>query len=211
MIDATCCARTKTFLRHGSAAAPPDRNVSTLTAAVMTACTVPVHSAWRRPRPPMRARCRRWWSREPARRVAQDLPISITAVTGAALDQAGIQDIAGLAHSMAGVNFTDKGPFGGVNGSTLIIRGLNSEATRASLRSPRRWFRRWQPMSTRRRCSSTCGCRISITSRSFAARKARCMARDRSRHIRFVQNAPDPAASTQRWRPDSARRRIRIR
>jgi outer membrane receptor protein involved in Fe transport len=64
---------------------------------------------------------------------AQDLPISITAVTGAALDQAGIQDIAGLAHSMAGVNFTDKGPFGGVNGSTLIIRGLNSEATAGQL------------------------------------------------------------------------------
>lgn len=60
---------------------------------------------------------------------AQDLPISITAVTGAALDQAGINDISGLAHSMAGVNFTDKGPFGGVNGATLIIRGLNSEAT----------------------------------------------------------------------------------
>src|SRR5277367_5452874 len=60
---------------------------------------------------------------------AQDLPISITAVTGASLDEAGISDIAGLAHSMAGVNFTDKGPFGGVNGSTLIIRGLNSEAT----------------------------------------------------------------------------------
>jgi outer membrane receptor protein involved in Fe transport len=60
---------------------------------------------------------------------AQDLPMSITAVTGATLDQAGISDIAGLAHSMAGVNFTDKGPFGGVNGSTLVIRGLNSEPT----------------------------------------------------------------------------------
>jgi iron complex outermembrane receptor protein len=60
---------------------------------------------------------------------AQDLPISITAVTGASLDQAGIADIAGLAHSMAGVNFTDKGPFAGVSGSSLIIRGLNSEAT----------------------------------------------------------------------------------
>ena len=32
---------------------------------------------------------------------AQDLPISITAVTGKALDQAGIDDIAGLAHLMA--------------------------------------------------------------------------------------------------------------
>src|SRR5271165_6141519 len=60
---------------------------------------------------------------------AQDLPISITAVSGEALAQAGIEDISGLAHSMAGVNFTDKGPFGGVNGATLIIRGLNSEAT----------------------------------------------------------------------------------
>ena len=60
---------------------------------------------------------------------AQDLPLSITAVSGAALEQAGIQSVSGLAHSMAGVNFTDKGPFGGVNGSTLIIRGLNSEAT----------------------------------------------------------------------------------
>lgn len=60
---------------------------------------------------------------------AQDLPISITAVSGATLDQGGITDISGLAHSMAGVNVTDKGPFGGVNGATLIIRGLNSEAT----------------------------------------------------------------------------------
>jgi outer membrane receptor protein involved in Fe transport len=60
---------------------------------------------------------------------AQDLPISITAVSGSDLQQAGIASIAGLAQSMAGVNVTDKGPFGGVNGSTLIIRGLNSEAT----------------------------------------------------------------------------------
>ena len=59
---------------------------------------------------------------------AQDVPLSITAVTGESLAQAGIQDIAGLAHSMAGVNYTDRGPFGGVNGSTLIIRGLNSES-----------------------------------------------------------------------------------
>src|SRR6202165_5128844 len=58
---------------------------------------------------------------------AQDLPISITAVTGTTLDKAGIEDIAGLAHSMAGVSYADKGPFGGVSGSNLIIRGLNSE------------------------------------------------------------------------------------
>jgi outer membrane receptor protein involved in Fe transport len=60
---------------------------------------------------------------------AEDLPIAITAVSGAALDQAGIVDIAGLAHSMAGVAYTDKGPFGGVGGANLIIRGLNSEST----------------------------------------------------------------------------------
>ncbi len=40
---------------------------------------------------------------------AQDLPISITPVTGAALEQAGIADIADLARSMAGVDYTDKG------------------------------------------------------------------------------------------------------
>jgi iron complex outermembrane receptor protein len=64
---------------------------------------------------------------------AQDLPISITAVTGDSLEQAGVQDIADLAHSMAGISYADKGPFSGVNGSTLIIRGLNSEATAGQL------------------------------------------------------------------------------
>jgi outer membrane receptor protein involved in Fe transport len=64
---------------------------------------------------------------------AQDIPLSITAVSGATLEKEGIQDVAGLAHTMAGVNFTDKGPFSGVNGSNLIIRGLNSEATAGQL------------------------------------------------------------------------------
>jgi iron complex outermembrane recepter protein len=64
---------------------------------------------------------------------AQDIPLSITAVSGEQLQESGIQDISALAHSMAGVNFTDKGPFGGINGSTLIIRGLNSEATGGQL------------------------------------------------------------------------------
>jgi iron complex outermembrane receptor protein len=59
---------------------------------------------------------------------AQDLPISISAVSGDALDKAHIEDIAGLANSMAGINYVDRGPFGGVNGSNLIIRGLNSES-----------------------------------------------------------------------------------
>ena len=64
---------------------------------------------------------------------AQDLPMSITAVSGDQLEAVGIQDVAALARSMAGVDFTDKGPFGDVNGSTLIIRGLNSEATAGQL------------------------------------------------------------------------------
>ncbi len=55
--------------------------------------------------------------------------MSITAITGDALDEAGIQDIGELARSIAGVAFTDKGPFSGVAGANLIIRGLNSEAT----------------------------------------------------------------------------------
>jgi outer membrane receptor protein involved in Fe transport len=60
---------------------------------------------------------------------AQDIPASITAITGVSLDQAGIADTADLARSLAGINVTDKGPFGGVNGSALIIRGLNSDST----------------------------------------------------------------------------------
>lgn len=60
---------------------------------------------------------------------AQDVPASITAVTGDSLDIAGIKDIAGLAHSVTGVNYVDKGPYGGTTGSTLVIRGLNSEDT----------------------------------------------------------------------------------
>jgi iron complex outermembrane receptor protein len=60
---------------------------------------------------------------------AQNVPISITAVSAAQLEQGGIEDISALTRSMAGVNYTDKGPFGGVNGANLIIRGLNSETT----------------------------------------------------------------------------------
>jgi iron complex outermembrane recepter protein len=60
---------------------------------------------------------------------AQDLPMSITAVTGAQLQADGIEDVASLARSMAGIDFTDKGPFSGASGANLIIRGLNSDAT----------------------------------------------------------------------------------
>lgn len=60
---------------------------------------------------------------------AQSIPASITAITGAQLEQAGVADKVDLAHTVAGINVTDKGPFGGVNGSTVIIRGLNSDST----------------------------------------------------------------------------------
>src|SRR5271165_2960345 len=60
---------------------------------------------------------------------AQDIPASITAISGESLAQAGIVDTASLARTLAGINVTDKGPFSGVNGSGLIIRGLNSDST----------------------------------------------------------------------------------
>lgn len=60
---------------------------------------------------------------------AQNVPASITAIAGTAIEAAGIVDKVDLAHSLAGINVTDKGAFGGVNGSSLIIRGLNSDST----------------------------------------------------------------------------------
>ncbi len=60
---------------------------------------------------------------------AQDAPISITAISGNTLEDAGIADKVDLGHLVAGINVTDKGAFGGVNGSSLIIRGLNSDST----------------------------------------------------------------------------------
>lgn len=60
---------------------------------------------------------------------AQDVPISITALSGAELQQEGVSDKVDLGHTVAGLNVVDKGAFGGVNGSSLIIRGLNSDST----------------------------------------------------------------------------------
>ncbi len=60
---------------------------------------------------------------------AQEIPLSITAISGNSLESAGIDDVGKLAQTLAGVDFTDKGPFSGVAGANLIIRGLNSEAT----------------------------------------------------------------------------------
>ncbi|HEY4340663.1 MAG TPA: TonB-dependent receptor [Steroidobacteraceae bacterium] len=60
---------------------------------------------------------------------AQNVPLSIIAITGEQLKQGGIEDISDLSHILSGVNYTDKGPFSGVNGANLVIRGLNSETT----------------------------------------------------------------------------------
>ncbi len=60
---------------------------------------------------------------------AQDIPASITAISGKTIEATGITDIAELARSQSGINVTDKGGFAGVNGSDLIIRGLNSDST----------------------------------------------------------------------------------
>ncbi len=64
---------------------------------------------------------------------AQDIPISITAVSGSQLEQQGIKDIGKLMQSVAGVTFDDKGPFSGTSASMLIIRGLNSDANAGSI------------------------------------------------------------------------------
>src|SRR3984957_13346257 len=40
---------------------------------------------------------------------AQDIPASITAITGSALEQSGITDTNQLARTLAGINVTDKG------------------------------------------------------------------------------------------------------
>src|SRR5438874_11622167 len=42
---------------------------------------------------------------------AQDVPLSITAISSDYLEKGGIADMADLARSMAGVSYTDKGPF----------------------------------------------------------------------------------------------------
>jgi iron complex outermembrane recepter protein len=116
--------------RRRPVAASPSVTVTAVAAAVLTALYgVPVHAAAADTADADSGSLEEVVVTASRRAVsAQDLPISITAVSGDALDKAHIEDIAGLANSMAGINYTDRGPFGGVNGSTLIIRGLNSES-----------------------------------------------------------------------------------
>ena len=118
------------FQRKGQVIAVPSATVTAVAAAVLTALYgAPIHAATADAAADEGSSLEEVVVTASRRAVsAQELPISITAVSGDALDKAHIEDIAGLANSMAGINYTDRGPFGGVNGSTLIIRGLNSES-----------------------------------------------------------------------------------
>ncbi len=57
----------------------------------------------------------------------QDVPYNISALTGDDLTEKGIATQSDLFRVMPGVNYVDQGPRSGVNNSSLIIRGINSE------------------------------------------------------------------------------------
>ena len=69
-----------------------------------------------------------------------DVPYNISATTSDALEQQGITDFSKLARNVAGLTYIDSGPRESGNGSSLIIRGLNSggdpSSDTASLASP---------------------------------------------------------------------------
>src|ERR1700691_6044121 len=52
----------------------------------------------------------------------QETPISISAVTGASLANAGIQDLTNLTHAVPSLTFEDAGP----TGTRITIRGIRS-------------------------------------------------------------------------------------
>ncbi len=54
----------------------------------------------------------------------QDIPINISAVGGAQIEQQGLQDIADVLAFVPGINAIDRG---GRNGSRLVVRGLNAD------------------------------------------------------------------------------------
>jgi iron complex outermembrane receptor protein len=100
-----------------------------------------------------------------------------------------------LARSMAGVNFTDKGPFSGINGSGLIIRGLNSEGTAGPV-GPllRRSCRRWRRTLAIHRCISTFGLQDMDRVEVLRGPQGTLYGSGSlGGTIRYVQNAPDPS------------------
>src|SRR5262245_48696316 len=61
-----------------------------------------------------------------------DVPYNISAVTSEQLDRAGIDDLGQLSHAVAGLAYIDQGPRSAGNNNGLILRGLNSNAARAT-------------------------------------------------------------------------------
>lgn len=73
-----------------------------------------------------------------------DVPYNISAVTSEQLDRSGIDDLGRLSHAVAGLAYIDQGPRSAGNNNGLVLRGLNSNATRATDAA----FRSVAPVST---------------------------------------------------------------
>lgn len=56
-----------------------------------------------------------------------DVPYSISAIGGAALESRGITSLADLSKEVAGITVIDKGPFAGIANNSLIIHGISAE------------------------------------------------------------------------------------
>ena len=111
-----------------------DETIASVTAAVLTALYGAPSIGAESNAPAATGMLEEVSSPRPRRAVsAQDLPISITAVTGTHSTQAGVEDVAELAHSMAGVNSPTR-VRSAASMVRLIIRGLNSEQTQVSWR-----------------------------------------------------------------------------
>ena len=63
----------------------------------------------------------------------QDIPYSISAITGNDLEDRGISDLTKLARTIPGLAYSDKGARGGLVSSGLVIRGINAEDSRSYL------------------------------------------------------------------------------
>jgi iron complex outermembrane recepter protein len=66
----------------------------------------------------------------------QEIPYNISAVTGAQLQAAGVNDLASIARLVPGLQTVDLGPRGASTNSTFIIRGLNTTSEDAAFIAP---------------------------------------------------------------------------
>lgn len=55
-----------------------------------------------------------------------DVPYSISAISGASLDESHVQSLSDLSHMIAGLSFVDEGP---TSRSNFVLRGINANAT----------------------------------------------------------------------------------